>query len=381
LAYDPFEAAQCDDILRGKVFRIDVDAIEAGNVRPGESSSCTTPVTRLTELQASCPFIARYFHPVVKGVRNLSGLQFVSSDDVRYSTQQQLTVSEPESDDLTIVNRYGLIIAQVGQDEYESLYLATRVGTNIAWDFMEGSFCKNQSAVDLCPSVSYNCSNNVPLPDGTLPGVTVNLPIAELDHDDPVLAPEAIIGGRIFRSNVLGCALDNAYVFGDYTGKLFYITVEPLLLTVFNLTSSTSSNIPFPFTANLTDICFANGTSPAGGASFLDSYRASELTVHMITIDNRAQLAPAPTGGSSSTNNTSSGGDEEPESSVFFNCIGLNPQGNVLYVGANGNTGPVTGFGAVYRVSPSSSSSGSGSSSGGNNSGENLGNFRSCRIL
>jgi glucose/arabinose dehydrogenase len=87
--------------------------------------------------------------------------------------------------------------ADVGQDKYEEIDLIEK-GKNYGWRIMEGLHCFN-------PPTGCDDKNLVP-------------PIHEYDHG----LGNSITGGYVYRGTRIA-ALRGKYVFGDWSGKLFYL--------------------------------------------------------------------------------------------------------------------------------------------------------------
>jgi len=100
-----------------------------------------------------------------------------------------------------------LIVGDVGQNGIEEIDLCV-AGGNYGWNDKEGSFffdpdgSANGFVTDVAPGV----------PPGLID------PIAEYDHDEGI----AVIGGFVYRGTRVP-ELTGRYVFGDYTGRLFYL--------------------------------------------------------------------------------------------------------------------------------------------------------------
>ena len=98
-------------------------------------------------------------------------------------------------------------VADVGQNDIEEINIVQR-GQNYGWRVKEGSFLFDANG-DGDGFVTKRS-----------PGMPANMrdPIAEYDHDDGV----AVVGGFIYRGSKVP-ALDGLYVFGETTGRLFYL--------------------------------------------------------------------------------------------------------------------------------------------------------------
>ncbi len=90
-----------------------------------------------------------------------------------------------------------LFCADVGQNHYEEVDLIRR-GGNYGWRIMEGNHCFD--------------------PPENCPANGLVLPIHEYDHDAGV----SVCGGYMYRS-LRHPALHGHYIFGDWSGKLFYL--------------------------------------------------------------------------------------------------------------------------------------------------------------
>jgi glucose/arabinose dehydrogenase len=87
--------------------------------------------------------------------------------------------------------------ADVGQDKWEEVSIIEK-GKNYGWRIMEGSHCF---------SPSQGCRKE-----------GLALPIAEYDHDEGI----SICGGYMYRGAMFP-SLHNNYIFGDWSGKMFYL--------------------------------------------------------------------------------------------------------------------------------------------------------------
>lgn len=90
-----------------------------------------------------------------------------------------------------------LLCGDVGQNKWEEIDLIQK-GRNYGWRIMEGSHCYNPAD---------NCRRE---------GLT--LPVAEYDHAEGV----CVIGGYVYRGMDFP-SLHGYYLFGDWTGKLWYL--------------------------------------------------------------------------------------------------------------------------------------------------------------
>jgi glucose/arabinose dehydrogenase len=91
-----------------------------------------------------------------------------------------------------------LFCADVGQNEYEEVNIIEK-GKNYGWRIMEGNHCF---------SPETNCDKR---------GLT--LPVDEYDHK----TGQSVTGGFVYRGNII-FELSGKYIFGDWTGPLFYLT-------------------------------------------------------------------------------------------------------------------------------------------------------------
>lgn len=90
-----------------------------------------------------------------------------------------------------------LFCADVGQNKYEEVNLI-RKGQNYGWRIMEGSHCFDPSE---------GCDQN-----------RLSLPICEYDHEEGI----SVIGGYVYRGLEFP-TLHGYYIFGDWSGKLWYL--------------------------------------------------------------------------------------------------------------------------------------------------------------
>ena len=100
-----------------------------------------------------------------------------------------------------------LYIADVGQHDLEEVNIGVS-GGNFGWRWKEGSYFFDPNGPDR-GFVTW-----------TDPGAPPDLidPIAQFDHDEGA----AIIGGFVYRGSAIP-ALMGSYVFGDYSGRIFYL--------------------------------------------------------------------------------------------------------------------------------------------------------------
>ena len=128
---DPFNAAQFDDSVLGKILSFDVDGIEEGRFLSSDTvreRSCNTVVRTLLQMQLACPFIARFVQPVSKGLRFPSGVDFFTEADAQSSI-----LFEPEVDTFSKCTQFGMILAQIGQSDAGTLQIVNSVGSNMGW--------------------------------------------------------------------------------------------------------------------------------------------------------------------------------------------------------------------------------------------------------
>lgn len=93
-----------------------------------------------------------------------------------------------------------LYCADVGQNKYEEINIIEK-GRNYGWRIMEGNHCFNPES---------GCNSD-----------RLTLPIAEYDHQEGV----SVIGGYMYRGNEFP-SLHGYYLFGDWTGKVWYLRQE-----------------------------------------------------------------------------------------------------------------------------------------------------------
>jgi glucose/arabinose dehydrogenase len=93
-----------------------------------------------------------------------------------------------------------IFCGDVGQDKYEEVDIIEK-GKNYGWRIMEGLHCYNPST---------NCNQE---------GLT--LPISEYSHD----VGNCIIGGYVYNGKKIQ-ELKGKYIFGDWSGKLFYLSSD-----------------------------------------------------------------------------------------------------------------------------------------------------------
>jgi glucose/arabinose dehydrogenase len=94
-----------------------------------------------------------------------------------------------------------LFLADVGQDRFEEIDIVTK-GGNYGWNVMEGDHCFN-------PPSGCNMAG-------------LMLPIAEISHPEA----EAVIGGFIYHGTAVA-GMQNMYIFGDLSGKIWSLNESP----------------------------------------------------------------------------------------------------------------------------------------------------------
>jgi glucose/arabinose dehydrogenase len=112
---------------------------------------------------------------------------------------------------------FELYVGDVGQLNIEevSVIHSDDPGGNYGWKFKEGSFFFYDDNA-TCGFLVSSCVSDDPPQNIALPNMVD--PIVEYDHDEGV----SVIGGHVYKgSSVEGLA--NAYVFGEFLGRLFYI--------------------------------------------------------------------------------------------------------------------------------------------------------------
>lgn len=158
--------------LLGKILRIDVDAVDAGD------PYAVPPDNPFVGEEGSRPEIWAF------GLRNPWRFSFDAGGGRR------------------------LFVGDAGQDLFEEVNIVDR-GENYGWNIKEGAHCFD--------------SDNPGAPPATCPSVDAdgNLlvgPIIEYSHVDDAGNPfgTAVIGGYVYRGNALP-ELDGQYIFGDYS--------------------------------------------------------------------------------------------------------------------------------------------------------------------
>lgn len=389
LMSDPLKAAQNDDKLAGKIIRFDVDAIELevffGTISlasktllnstlyfnstklpvnvTAPSFNCTKVVRSFTELMGSCPFVAKHTTIVSKGLRNPSGLTFINQNQMPVGDM----VSESDSTLLEAITQYGIMVSNVGQVSADSLYWIRNLGSNLGWDFMDGTHCFDYSSNNVCPNVTlssknvtnvFNISSISTSHSSNItsePSVLIHLPIAELPVTRNLTngTQDAIIGGRWFTGNT-SCLLNNKYVFARYGGQLFWIDPIQLIQATFNMTDNFTA-IPYPYLDTVDKLCTLNGTDIA--KSKLAKYRSNLLTINPISIvSTPSSISPSTSPSASSVSKSrscvSATASPSPSSTSTFyiNCVQTTPDGSIMYLCVNSDEGPVSGTGAIWRV-------------------------------
>ena len=94
-----------------------------------------------------------------------------------------------------------MFVADVGQDRFEEIDIVQK-GGNYGWKTMEGMHCFN-------PPAGCNMAG-------------LQLPIIEISHPEA----EAVIGGFIYHGTAVA-GLQNQYVFGDLSGKIWSLQENP----------------------------------------------------------------------------------------------------------------------------------------------------------
>jgi hypothetical protein len=388
LMSDPLKAAQNDDKLAGKILRFDVDAIELevffgtislasktnlnstlyfNSTTPlpvnvtAPSFNCTKVVRSFTELMGSCPFVAKHVTIVSKGLRNPSGLTFINQNQIPIGDM----VSEPDNTLLEAITQFGIMVSNIGQVSADSLYWVRNLGSNLGWNFMEGTYCFDFASNNVCPNVTLSSMNvtnvfnistisTAASPNITTePSILVQLPIAEVSVVRNLTngTQDAIIGGRWFTGNS-SCVLNNKYVFARYGGELYWIDPIQLIQATFNMTDNFTA-IPYPNMDTVDSLCALNGSEI--DSSKLSSYRSKLLTINPITITSTpSSISPSvsPLSSSSSARSclTSSPSPSSSVSQFFINCVQTTPDGSVMYLCVNSDEGPVSKTGAIWRV-------------------------------
>ena len=160
---DPFGHGQNTQTLLGKMLRIDVDGSSPG-----------LPY----RIPADNPFVGGGGLPEIwaYGFRN----------PWRFSFDR---------------NTGRMFVADVGQDRFEEIDIVQR-GGNYGWNTMEGLHCFN-------PPTGCNMAG-------------LQLPIIEISHPEA----EAVIGGFIYHGTA-AAGLQNQYIFGDLSGKIWSLKENP----------------------------------------------------------------------------------------------------------------------------------------------------------
>jgi len=160
---DPFGHGQDTKTLLGKMLRIDVDGSSPG-----------LPY----RIPADNPFIGGGGLPEIwaYGFRN----------PWRFSFDR---------------NTGRMFVADVGQDRFEEIDIVQK-GGNYGWNIMEGLHCFN-------PPSGCNMAG-------------LQLPIVEISHPEA----EAVIGGFVYHGTAVA-GLQNLYIFGDLSGKIWSLKEDP----------------------------------------------------------------------------------------------------------------------------------------------------------
>ena len=162
-AGDPFSHGQNTQILLGKMMRIDVNSTTAGKLYAIPADNPFTTGGGLPEIYAI-------------GFRN----------PWRFSFDR---------------NTGRMFVADVGQDKFEEIDIVQK-GGNYGWNVMEGDHCFN-------PPNGCNMAG-------------LQLPIVEISHPEA----EAVIGGFVYHGSMIP-GLQNMYVFGDLSGKIWSLNENP----------------------------------------------------------------------------------------------------------------------------------------------------------
>jgi glucose/arabinose dehydrogenase len=106
-----------------------------------------------------------------------------------------------------------LFVADIGQNMVEEIDLVT-AGANLGWNAWEGSFRFSGGSISLV---------------GQRGDPAMTFPVAEYDHEDPVLqSRSAITMGTIYRGRAIS-QLSNLLLFGDNpSGEIFYVNADTL---------------------------------------------------------------------------------------------------------------------------------------------------------
>lgn len=160
---DPFGNGQNTQVLLGKMLRIDVDHTSTG---------------KQYAIPADNPFV------------NGGGLPEIWAYGFR--NPWRFSFDAPTG---------RMFVADVGQDAFEEIDIVTK-GNNYGWNVMEGTHCFNPAT---------GCS---------MTGLT--LPIIDYSHSEGV----TVIGGFVYHGTLIP-AMQNAYVFGDFSNGKMWILQEP----------------------------------------------------------------------------------------------------------------------------------------------------------
>ncbi len=111
-----------------------------------------------------------------------------------------------------------LFLADVGQNLFEEIDIIQN-GGNYGWVIREGANCFDPFNPGTSPGA---CSNTGPSGEPLLD------PVAEYDHGDGI----AVIGGFVYRGSAFP-ELQGKYVFGDFSGRLFWLDADGDLSQIF----------------------------------------------------------------------------------------------------------------------------------------------------
>lgn len=187
--FDQFGTAQNRSFIVGKVISVDVDA----NSRYIPSANCTTPVALWSELSAVCASTSKMFTLYASGVRNFGHMS--------------LDLYQGK------INRY---IAMIGQNSAEAIFRFAWE-SNFGWYRRESRLCAclyDNPLID--PQCDFRqtlaqCLNETSISGGyTYALATFN------QANDHV---SSLAGGFVYRGTDLPCALQGAYVLGDWSTK------------------------------------------------------------------------------------------------------------------------------------------------------------------
>ncbi len=162
-------------------------------------------------------------------------------------------------------NTGALIIADVGQGAWEEFDYepAGMGGRNYGWRIREGA---------------HDTGNG-----GTPFSNTLLDPFLEVPHP----AAEAIIGGFIYRGNLLGSQVHNQYIFGDYvTSKIWAVTITP--------SGGTAATVPFSSAVDLTSAINQGLSSGIDGPVSIDLDSNGEPIVVELNAGRVIRIVPKP---------------------------------------------------------------------------------------